>query len=115
LRFFEKIQAKEKAHQGTMSSTFSDHPPTGARIAAVKKEIETILPDRGQYIVTTSEFDSVKARLESLEKQRGPDQRPGTRGRNPNGRRTDPDTTVQDRPDQTQPSDDEPPTIKRKS
>jgi beta-barrel assembly-enhancing protease len=67
LRFFEKLQAKEKAKTATVSALFSDHPPTSARIAAVKKEIETILPDRGQYIVTTSEFDSVKARLPSLE------------------------------------------------
>src|SRR5262249_13323353 len=44
LSFFEKLQAKEKAKPGTMSSLFSDHPPTAARIASVKQEIETILP-----------------------------------------------------------------------
>jgi hypothetical protein len=33
----------------------------------VQKEIATILPARDQYIVTTSEFDSVKGRLQLIE------------------------------------------------
>jgi len=33
----------------------------------VQKEIGTVLPARDQYIVSTSEFDSVKARLMRLE------------------------------------------------
>src|SRR5262249_59253437 len=78
LRFFEKLQAKEKSRPGTMSALFSDHPPTSARIVAIKKEIETILPDRGQYLVTSSEFDKVKARLASSENRQpaGNDRRP---------------------------------------
>jgi beta-barrel assembly-enhancing protease len=67
LSFFEKLQAKEKARPGTMSSLFTDHPPTTERIAAIKREIETILPNRDQYVVSTSEFDTVKARLSSLQ------------------------------------------------
>ena len=120
LRFFEKLQAKEKSKKGTMSSLFKDHPPTGARIAAVKTEIETILPDRGQYVVTTSEFDAVKARLASLESLQ-----PNRDGRRPTVRRrpgSSPDPnddgktpTIQNQPDETQPADDERPTIKRKS
>ena len=34
---------------------------------AVQKEISEILPARDQYIVTTSEFDTVKARLRRIE------------------------------------------------
>jgi predicted Zn-dependent protease len=66
LSFFEKLQAKEKARPGTMNSLFTDHPPTPDRIAAVKKEIETILPPRDQYAVTSSEFDTIKSRLTAL-------------------------------------------------
>ncbi len=65
--FFEKLQAKESAKPGTVSKMFSTHPPTGDRIAMSKKNIELILPDKDQYIVTTSEFNQVKALLAELE------------------------------------------------
>jgi len=65
--FFEKLQAKESARPGTVSKMFSTHPPTGDRIAMSKKNIELILPDKDQYVVTTSEFNQVKALLGQLE------------------------------------------------
>jgi predicted Zn-dependent protease len=65
--FFEKIQADEKKQPGTIPKIFSDHPPTPDRIQAIQREIATILPPRDDYIVTTSEFDSVKHRLEMIE------------------------------------------------
>jgi predicted Zn-dependent protease len=68
--FFEKIQAKEKKKPGSLSKAFSTHPQTPDRIAKSQAEINKILPDRPQYIVSTSEFDDVKARLASLENRR---------------------------------------------
>lgn len=65
--FFEKIEADEKKEPGTIPKVFADHPPTPDRIVAIQKEIATILPPRTQYIVDTSEFDSVKARLQMIE------------------------------------------------
>jgi beta-barrel assembly-enhancing protease len=65
--FFEKVQADEKKQPGTIPKVFSTHPPTPDRIEAIQKEIATILPARDQYIVTTSEFDTVKARLQLIE------------------------------------------------
>jgi predicted Zn-dependent protease len=65
--FFEKIEAEEKRNPGTIPKLFSDHPPTPDRMEAAQKEIATILPARDQYIVTTSEFDMVKARLRRIE------------------------------------------------
>jgi len=65
--FFEKVQADEKKQPGTIPKVFSTHPPTPDRIEAIQKEIATILPARDQYIVTTSEFDTVKARLQMIE------------------------------------------------
>ncbi|HTZ99422.1 MAG TPA: M48 family metallopeptidase [Candidatus Aquilonibacter sp.] len=65
--FFEKVEADEKKEPGTIPKVFSTHPPTPDRIEAVQKEIATILPPRDQYIVTTSEFDSVKHRLQMIE------------------------------------------------
>src|SRR5499427_3527067 len=68
--FFEKLQAKESAKPGTVSKMFSTHPPTGDRIAMSKKNIELILPDKDQYVVTTSEFNQVKELLAQLENRR---------------------------------------------
>jgi predicted Zn-dependent protease len=66
--FFEKIQAMEKKKPGTLSKAFDTHPQTPDRIEKSQDEIRKILPAKAQYIVTTSEFDEVKARLASIEK-----------------------------------------------
>ena len=65
--FFEKVQAEEKKRPGTIPKIFSTHPPTPERIENTQKEIATILPPRDEYIVTTSEFDTVKARLQKIQ------------------------------------------------
>ena len=68
--FFEKLQAKESAKPGTVSKMFSTHPPTGERIEMSKKNIEIVLPDKEQYVVTTSEFNQIKMQLAQLENRR---------------------------------------------
>ena len=65
--FFEKVESDEKKEPGTIPKVFSTHPPTPDRIEATQKEIATILPAREQYIVTTSEFDVIKRRLQAIE------------------------------------------------
>ncbi len=65
--FFEKVEADEKKQPGTIPKIFDTHPPTPDRIEAVQHEIATILPARGEYIETTSEFDEVKARLQRID------------------------------------------------
>jgi predicted Zn-dependent protease len=65
--FFEKIEAEEKRQPGTVPKFFSTHPPTPDRVEAIQKEIGNVLPARDQYIVTTSEFDTVKLRLRRIE------------------------------------------------
>jgi predicted Zn-dependent protease len=65
--FFEKVASDEKKQPGTIPKIFSTHPPTPDRIEASQKEIATILPQRAEYIVTTSEFDVVKHRLQLIE------------------------------------------------
>ncbi len=68
---FEKLSALEKHKPGALSKAFSDHPATPDRIAAVENEIATILPPEPQYMVTSSEFDAVKARLARIQNKRG--------------------------------------------
>jgi len=70
IQFFEKIDALEKHKPGTLAKVFSDHPQTPDRIARSEEEIATIMPPRPDYVVTTSEFDDVKARLARLENKR---------------------------------------------
>ena len=65
--FFEKIEAEERRHPGSIPKIFSTHPPTPDRVQKAQEEISTILPARDEYIVTTSEFDLVKSRLRRIE------------------------------------------------
>ena len=64
--FFEKIETLEKRKPGSVAKVFSTHPMTDDRIKASQKEIETILKAKPEYVVNTSEFNDVKARLYSL-------------------------------------------------
>ncbi len=70
ITFFEKIQALEKRKPGVVAKVFSNHPQTPERILHSQEEIARILPARDQYMVTTSEFDDVKARLARIENKR---------------------------------------------
>jgi len=72
ITFFERILSDEKRSPGSVSKFFSDHPPTGERIENSEKEIAQILPARDTYVVTTSEFDAVKARLMAFERRKKP-------------------------------------------
>lgn len=84
IAFFEKIEALQKTKPGLISKTFSTHPQTPARVARTQHEIATILPARAEYIVDTSEFHDVQARLTRMENRRpvnpsGPPTQPALR------------------------------------
>jgi len=88
--FFEKVQSQEKRKPGTMSKVFSSHPPTADRITAAQKNIEELLKAKPEYVLSTSEFNDVKARVVAMHNRRKVDDakqdsgRPTLR-RNPNG------------------------------
>ncbi len=104
--FFERIQADEKRRPGTIPKVFSTHPPTPDRIENTQKEIARILPARSEYIVTSSEFDSVKSRLRNIMfKTKAQDNAPGKptlRTKTEQSKKqpgsTDPNSTDDDRP-----------------
>ena len=111
--FFEKIRTLEKRKPGTMSKLFSTHPPTENRIIKSQKEPKP----KPEYVVTTSEFNDVKARLMMLENQRWPDKtsddpnKPTLR-RNPNS-----NTPIEDETNPSKKSsgdDDDRPKLKRR-
>jgi predicted Zn-dependent protease len=128
--FFEKVEADEKKQPGTIPKVFADHPPTPDRIGMIQNEIATILPARDRYIVSTSEFDSVKGRLQMIENNiklndaKNPN-KPTLRKRTDQnkGGSTTPSTPSSQDPNapsasggQSAPSDDDgaPPTLKRR-
>ena len=73
--FFSKIIEKERSSPGSMSAIFASHPPTPERILAAEENIKTILPQREQYLVSTSEFEDVKARLQTIMTARKKDEK----------------------------------------
>jgi predicted Zn-dependent protease len=62
ITFFEKLQTKEKKKPGTLAKIFSTHPINGDRITEVRELIGQF-PDRGEYQVSTSEFNQVRSRV----------------------------------------------------
>jgi predicted Zn-dependent protease len=107
--FFEKIQAMEKKKPGTLAKAFDTHPQTPDRIEKTQEEIRKILPSKPQYVVTTSEFDDVKARLASIEnRHKVLDQKDANK---PTLRRK---SSTSDSTNGDSKSDDERPTLKRR-
>jgi predicted Zn-dependent protease len=109
ISFFEKVEAKDKRKPGTLAKVFASHPPTPDRIEHTQAEIKRILPTQPQYIVSTSEFDSIKARLASLQNRKKVN--PSADPDKPTLRRT----TADNNPNATtqQPGDDRPTLSKR--
>ena len=113
--FFEKLLAEQKRKPGTLSKLFSSHPPTGTRIEKTQERIGEILPAKPQYVVSTSEFLEVQARLASLTNRSKTGEedpnRPRLR-RNPTGGTipTDDAETTEDGAEE----EDERPTLKRR-
>jgi predicted Zn-dependent protease len=68
--FFEKIQSLEKRKPGSISKVFSTHPMTDDRIKAAQDEIQKNLKPKPEYVVNTSEFNDVRARLAMLHNRR---------------------------------------------
>ena len=116
--FFGKVMEEERRVPGSMPQVFMDHPPTGDRIIKSEEEIKQILSKRDQYLVSTSEFDDVKARLQQVISNRkklkpGDSGGPTLRKRQP----TDQTTTQTQQPPQgtdTSGGDDQPPVLKRR-
>jgi predicted Zn-dependent protease len=64
VRFMERLRAREKDEGGSfLAKAFQTHPMTEDRVRRAQKEILEYLPPRASYIVDTSDFLRVKARL----------------------------------------------------
>ena len=68
VRFFEKLHSQDKKQKdGFMAKAFATHPMTSDRIKRAQEEIAKYLQAKEEYIVDTSEFDAVKARLAEID------------------------------------------------
>jgi predicted Zn-dependent protease len=112
--FFGKVVEQERRSPGSVPSVFSDHPPTGDRIIKSEEEIKEILPKRDQYLVSTSEFDDIKARLQQVIKNRK--RQKGESGPTLRKRQAPDQTTTQtpQKPADTGQGDEQPPVLKRR-
>ena len=67
IAFFEMLGAGEGTKRSLLSKAFATHPMTADRIKLAQQEITAYLPDRTDYVIDTSEFQEVKARLQKGE------------------------------------------------
>jgi predicted Zn-dependent protease len=70
--FFEKIESLEKKKPGTIAKVFSTHPMTDDRIRDAQRNIQELLKEKPEYVVNTSEFVDLKARLAMLQNRKAP-------------------------------------------
>jgi len=63
---FERVESTEREKPGSVSRLFRTHPLTGDRIEQTQKNIDSILPSRENYVLNTSEYEEVRARLNDL-------------------------------------------------
>jgi len=68
--FFEKIETLEKKKPGSIAKVFATHPMTDDRIKLSQEEIQKDLAPKPEYVVNTSEFNDVKARIAMLHGRR---------------------------------------------
>ena len=105
LSFFEKLKARERKDPGKLAKLFSTHPATGKRIQNAR-ELLARFPERGEYTVSTSEFNESKNKLLALTHQ----QKIGAGDGGPPTLKRKPATTGAGSDDG---SNKEPPTLKR--
>jgi predicted Zn-dependent protease len=70
ISIFEKLESLQRTKPGTFGKIFSTHPMDADRINKTEKEIARILPDKPEYLVTTSEYGEMRDRLIRLEGRR---------------------------------------------
>jgi len=66
VNFFDKLQTKDKKKPNFVVRAFQSHPMNDDRLKRAQKTIAELLPAKDEYMVSTSEFDEMKARLTSL-------------------------------------------------
>lgn len=75
---FGTILNEEREEPGSVAQLFETHPPTPDRIIKCEEEIKDILPKRKDYLLNTSQFETIQARLRAeLTVHHNPNSNPG--------------------------------------
>jgi predicted Zn-dependent protease len=118
---FEKLEGLKKKKPGTIAKLFADHPAPADRRAA-SLALAARFPEREEYVISSSEFQRVKARLMRLSNARassvgdlqgdnGPPGRPTLKRRQPTPDDSTTPTGTDQKPAEKQ--DSGPPKLKR--
>ena len=110
--FFERMEALEKKKPGTVSELFRSHPNMSSRIKNTQKNVQELLQQQPQYVVTTSEFRELNQYMARMLNQRR--NQPASTGptlRRPPKGATEP---AENHDGTQQEPDDERPTLKRR-
>jgi predicted Zn-dependent protease len=121
---FEKLASKNKKKPGFISKAFATHPQSADRMES-SRALVARFPERDEYVLSTSEFQRVKARLLRLSNARasstgdiaagedGAPGRPTLKRRQPSAE--DASTPTEGQTPSERKSSDEPPQLKRRS
>ncbi len=110
--FFERMEALEKKKPGTVSELFRSHPSMATRIKNTQKNVQELLAEQPQYVVTSSEFADLKRYMDQmLNRRKGASENNGPSLRRPPKGATGP---VEDREAAKPDANDERPTLKRR-
>ncbi len=63
ISIFEKMESLRRKEPGRIARIFATHPMDSERIDRTQQEIQTILPARSEYVITTSEYRDMRERL----------------------------------------------------
>jgi predicted Zn-dependent protease len=63
ISIFEKLQSLQRKQPGLIDRVFSTHPMDKDRIEKTEQEIGKILPEKPEYVVSTSEYSDIRSRL----------------------------------------------------
>ncbi|HKZ53573.1 MAG TPA: M48 family metallopeptidase [Candidatus Acidoferrales bacterium] len=63
----ERLKESEQGEESRLAKIFSSHPMTRDRIERAQKSIAEVLPPRAEFVVSTSNFEAVQARLRQLQ------------------------------------------------
>jgi predicted Zn-dependent protease len=63
----ERLKEREQEEESRLAKIFSSHPMTRDRVERAQKSIAEVLPPRAEFVVSTSTFEAIQARLHQLQ------------------------------------------------
>jgi predicted Zn-dependent protease len=76
ISILEKMESLRKSEPNAVSRLFATHPLDTDRITQTQKEIDSILPAKSDYIITSSGYEEMRNRLLKLESGKAAAQKP---------------------------------------